>query len=104
MDEVPTRAQDFVVSLSIAFDSDLTANLSLALTRGAGECPLSVGSRCPRRKFRRRGSARRGTPPSSPHKVSRAHIPGGDASLAGVREGKHSPAIRQSSNASLAGF
>ena len=31
MDEVPTQAQDFVVSLSEAFDSDLTANLSLAL-------------------------------------------------------------------------
>ena len=69
MDEVPTQAPDFIVSLSIALDSDLTANLIDALTRGAGEGTVSVGSRCPRRKFRRRGSARRGTPPSSPHKA-----------------------------------
>ena len=31
MDEVPTQAPDFVVSLSIAFDRDLTANLIPAL-------------------------------------------------------------------------
>ena len=51
VDEVPTRTSDFVVSLSIASKSDLTANLIDALTRGAGECTLSVGSRCPRRKL-----------------------------------------------------
>ena len=48
VDEVPTQAPDFVVSLSIAFDSGITANLIDALTRGAGEGTLSVGSRCPR--------------------------------------------------------
>ena len=50
MDEVPTRAPNFVLSPSVVPDSDLTANLSLALTRGAGEYPLSVESRCPRLK------------------------------------------------------
>ena len=40
-----------MISLSDASDSDLTANLSLALRAGAGECSLSVGSRCPRRKL-----------------------------------------------------
>ena len=48
VDEVPTQAPDIVVSLSDASDSDLTANLSPALTRGAGVGTLSVGSRCPR--------------------------------------------------------
>ena len=52
MDEVPTQAPDSaMISLSIASDSGLTANLSPALTRGAGVCTLSVGSRCPRRKL-----------------------------------------------------
>ena len=41
MDEVPTHAPDFVVSLSIALDSDLTANLSLALRAAR------VNARCP---------------------------------------------------------
>ena len=48
VDEVPTQAPDFVVPLSIASDSDLTANLSPALRAGAGEGRMSVGSRCPR--------------------------------------------------------
>ena len=78
MDEVPTQAPDFIVSLSIALDSDLTANLIDALTRGAGGGTLSVESRGPRRKFSRRGSARRGTPPTSPHKASGSLLPGGD--------------------------
>ena len=48
----PSRS---VFSLSIALDSDLTANLSPALTRGAGGGTLSVGSRCPRLESVRRG-------------------------------------------------
>ena len=36
VDEVPTQAPDFVSSLSIAFDSRITANLSPALTRRRG--------------------------------------------------------------------
>ena len=41
VDEVPTQAPDFVVSLSIALDSDLTANLSPALRAARVEavCP-----------------------------------------------------------------
>ena len=41
MDEVPIQALDFVISLSIAYDSDLTANLSLALraARVEARCP-----------------------------------------------------------------
>ena len=41
VDEVPTQAPDFVVSLSIAFDSRITANLSPALRAARGEavCP-----------------------------------------------------------------
>ena len=62
MDEVPTRAPDFVFSLSIASDSDLIANLSPALMRGAGECLLSVGSRCPRLESVRRGKPLQPTP------------------------------------------
>ena len=38
---MPTQAQDFVVSLSEAFDSDLTANLSPALRAAR------VNARCP---------------------------------------------------------
>ena len=41
MDEVPTQAPDFVVSLSIASNSGLTANLSLALRAAR------VNIRCP---------------------------------------------------------
>ena len=48
VDEVPTRTPDFVVSLSIALDSRITANPIDALTRGAEVCLLSVGSLCPR--------------------------------------------------------
>ena len=41
MDEVPTRAPDFFVSLFNAYDSDLTANLSPALraARVKAQCP-----------------------------------------------------------------
>ena len=39
------------ISLSIASDSDLTAKLSLALTRGAGVCLLAGGSLWPRREL-----------------------------------------------------
>ena len=49
VDEVPTQAPDSaMISLSNAYDSGITANLIDALTRGAGVCTLSVGSRCPR--------------------------------------------------------
>ena len=41
MDEVPTRAPDFVVSLSIALESDITANLNPALRAAR------VNARCP---------------------------------------------------------
>ena len=40
-----------LISLSVAPDSGLTANLSLALRAGAGGCRLSAGSLCPRRKL-----------------------------------------------------
>ena len=47
VDEVPTQAPDFAVSLSIASDSDLTANLSLALraARGEARCPSEAAVR-----------------------------------------------------------
>ena len=97
MDEVPTRAPDFIVSLSVVSDIDLTANLSPALTRGAGEGTVSAGSRCPRRIFSRRGSARRGTPPTPPHKAAGIRDPGGDGLRpAGAREGEHSLAVGHS--------
>ena len=41
VDEVPTRTPDFIVSLSNAYDSDLTANLSPALRAAR------VNARCP---------------------------------------------------------
>ena len=47
VDEVPTQAPDFVVSLSIALDSDLTANLSPALRAARVEayCPSKAAVR-----------------------------------------------------------
>ena len=47
VDEVPTRAPDFGVSLSIASDSDLTANLSPALRAARVEalCPSEAAVR-----------------------------------------------------------
>ena len=47
VDEVPTRAPDFVASLSTAFDSDLTANLSPALRAARVEvyCPSKAAVR-----------------------------------------------------------
>ena len=47
MDEVPTQAPDFVLSLSVASDSDLTANLSLALraARVVARCPSEAAVR-----------------------------------------------------------
>ena len=76
MDEVPTQAPDFIVSLSIALDSDLTANLIDALTRGAGEDPLSVGSRCPRLESVRRGKPLQPTPRC--REAVGTHFRGGD--------------------------
>ena len=58
----PTRVPDFVVPLSITSDSDLTANQSPALTRGAGESIMSVESRCPRLESVRRGEPLQPTP------------------------------------------
>ena len=109
MDEVPTQAPDFIVSLSIAPDSDLTANLSLALRAAR------VYAYCPSEAAVRAGNCVEGfrsprNPSNPPHKVSGARIPGGDglrpagsyegahprppggnASLAGLSEGEHSP-------------
>ena len=47
MDEVPTRAPDFVASLSNALKSDLTANLSPALraARVVAYCPPKAAVR-----------------------------------------------------------
>ena len=47
MDEVPTLAPDFVLSLSIASDSDITANLSPALraARVKAYCPSKAAVR-----------------------------------------------------------
>ena len=88
MDEVPTRAPDFVFSLSIATDSDLTANLSPALTRGAGECSLSVGSRCPRLESVRRGNPIQPTNPAMGYAP-----PGNAATLSSPRDGSAAPDI-----------
>ena len=47
MDEVPTRAPDFVFSLSITSDSDLTANLidALRAARVKAQCPSEAAVR-----------------------------------------------------------
>ena len=45
------RRRTLLFPLSFTFDSRITAKLSLALTRGAGVCLLSVGSLCPRREL-----------------------------------------------------
>ena len=47
MDEVPTQAPDFILSLSIASKCDLTANLSLALraARVDALCPSEAAVR-----------------------------------------------------------
>ena len=47
MDEVPTQAPDFVSSLSIAFDSRITANLIIALraARVKAQCPSEAAVR-----------------------------------------------------------
>ena len=63
VDEVPTQApNDAMISLSIASDSDLTANLIDALARGAGGGTVSVESRCPRLESVRRGKPLQPTP------------------------------------------
>ena len=77
MDEVPTQAPDFVLSLSIALDSDLTANLIDALRAAR------VKVRCPSEACVRAGNCVEGfrsprTPSNPPHKVSGIRIPGGD--------------------------
>ena len=60
-------------SLSNALDSDLTAKLSLALTRGAGGSRMSVGSRCPRLESVRRGK------PLQPTRPAKGSAPPGNA-------------------------
>ena len=47
VDEVPTQAPDFVVSLSIAFDSGITANLidALRAARVNAYCPSKAAVR-----------------------------------------------------------
>ena len=47
VDEVPTQTPDFVVSLSVSSDSDLTANLSPALraARVIAQCPSEAAVR-----------------------------------------------------------
>ena len=102
MDEVPTQAPDFIVSLSIAFDSRITAKLSLALRAAR------VVAVCPSEAAVRAGNCVEGfrsprNPSNPPHKVSRARIPGGDGLRpAGLSEWEHSPAVRHGGNASLA--
>ena len=93
MDEVPTQAPDFIVSLSIAPDSDLTANLSLALRAAR------VYAYCPSEAAVRAGNCVEGfrsprNPSNPPHKVAGARIPGGDGLRpAGLCADQHSPAV-----------
>ena len=60
MDEVPTQAPDFVVSLSIVSDSGITANLILALRAAR------VKARCPSEACVRAGNLCGGVNPSNP--------------------------------------
>ena len=86
MDEVPTQAPDFVVPLSIALDGDLTANLSPALTRGAGDSRMSVESRCPRLESVRRGK------PLQPTRPAKGFAPPGNAAtLSSPQSGSSAP-------------
>ena len=95
VDEVPTRAPDFILSLSGTSESDLTANLIDALRAAR------VNIRCPSKAAVRAGIFFEGfrstrNPSKSPHKAAGIRDPGGDGLRpAGVREGKHSPAVRQ---------
>ena len=68
-------------------------DLTHQVKRGAeGVVSRSSGMTSRAGKSRRRGSAHRGTPPSPPHKVSGALIPGGEGLRpAGLSEGEHSP-------------
>ena len=69
MDEVPTRAPDFVVSLSIAPDSDLTAKLSLALRAAR------VNARCPSEAAVRALNLCGGVNPSNPPRPAKGFAP-----------------------------
>ena len=79
-----------MIPLSIASDSDLTANLSPALRAAR------VEAQCPSEAAVRALDLCGGVNPSNPpHKVSRALFPGGDGLRpAGLTEGEHSPAVR----------
>ena len=83
-----------LISLSIAPDSDLTANLSPALRASR------VNARCPSEAAVRAGNCVEGfrsprNPSNPPHKVAGIPIPGGDGLRpAGLSEGEHSPAVR----------
>ena len=92
VDEVPTQVPDFVVSLSLALESRITANLSPALRAGAGVCMLSVESRCPRRKLC--GGV---NPSNPPHRRTAAGgdglRPAGAATLRSPQDGSVAPDI-----------
>ena len=81
--------------LSIAFDSDLTANLSPALRAARVEAV------CPSEAAVRAGNCAEGfrstrNPSNPPHKVSGIPVPGGDGLRpAGLTEWAHSPAVEQ---------
>ena len=80
-----------MISLSIALDSDLTANLIDALRAAR------VETQCPSEACVRAGNCVEGfrsprNPSNPPHKVAGIRIPGGDGLRpAGLSEGEHSP-------------
>ena len=94
MDEVPTRAPNFVVSLSIALDSRITANLSLALRAAR------VNIRCPSEAAVRALNLCGGVNPSNPpHAAQRRAAmgfapPESAATLRSPRGGSVAPDIR----------
>ena len=76
--------------MAIALDSNLTANLSPALRAARVEAV------CPSKAAVRAGNCVEGfrsprNPSNPPHKVAGIRVPGGNASLAGLSEGEHSP-------------
>ena len=94
MDEVPTQAPDFVVSLSIALDSELTANLIDALRAAR------VNAVCPSKAAVRALNLCGGVNPSNPpHAVARRSAPrfrGGDGLRpAGLSDRERSLAVGQ---------
>ena len=94
MDEVPTRALNFFLSLSVASNSEITANLIHALraARVKIRCPSEA---CVRAIKSVEGFRSTRYPSTSPHKAAGIRVPGGCASLAGALKGNHSPAVRR---------